>query len=135
MRQLAQYARPAALVAGVIGLALFLGLTFVVWHRENQVAEMELNARASNYALTIQFGIDAYLRRVAALAALFDSTGSISREQFEKFSTQILQDQTAMRGMSWIPRVTHDEREFTSARASWMAFLVIRSDHSLRAAF
>ena len=51
-----------------------------------------------------------YMRRVAALRALFEST-NVSRELFEKFSKQVLSGQSAMRGMSWVPRVTHEARD------------------------
>jgi CHASE1-domain containing sensor protein len=75
-----------------------------------QLAELELNARASSYALTLQFGITAYMRRVSGLRTLFDSKVSVSREEFETFTKQLLSGQSAMLGMSWIPRVTREER-------------------------
>jgi diguanylate cyclase (GGDEF)-like protein len=98
-----------SILAGCVGLILSLCAAFTVWHRAHQLAELELTARASNYEQTLQFGINNYMRRVAALRALFEST-KVSRELFEKFSTQVLSGQSAMRGMSWVPRVTREER-------------------------
>jgi diguanylate cyclase (GGDEF)-like protein len=100
-----------SIVAGCLGLALSLSAAFTVWHREKQLAELELNARASSYALTLQFGITAYLRKLAGLRASFDANSSISREEFDTITKQLLSDQTAILGMSWIPRVTHEERD------------------------
>src|SRR4051812_23963249 len=99
-----------SILAGCVGVILSLSAAFAVWHRANLLAELELTARASNYDQTLQFGINMYMRRVAALRALFEST-SVSRDLFEKFSKQVLSGQTAMRGMSWVPRVTHEARD------------------------
>jgi diguanylate cyclase (GGDEF)-like protein len=99
-----------SILAGCVGLILSLSAAFTVWHRANRLAELELTARASNYDQTLQFGINMYMRRVAALRSLFEST-NVSRELFEKFSKQVLSGQSAMRGMSWVPRVTHEGRD------------------------
>jgi diguanylate cyclase (GGDEF)-like protein len=98
-------------VAGCLGLALSLSASFAVWHREKQLAELELSARANSYALTLQFGITAYLRKLAGLRALFDANSRVSREEFDTITKQLLSDQTAILGMSWIPRVTREERD------------------------
>ena len=87
------------------------GLTwFAVSHRESELAKLELSSQGSGYALTLQFGIDAYLRRVAGLRALFDSSDHVSRGQFDKFTKQPLSGQSAILGMSWIPRVSAEQR-------------------------
>ncbi len=99
-----------SILAGCVGVILSLSAAFTVWHRANRLAELELTARASNYDQTLQFGINMYMRRVAALRSLFEST-NVSRELFEKFSKQVLSGQSAMRGMSWVPRVPHEARE------------------------
>jgi CHASE1-domain containing sensor protein len=99
-----------SILAGCVGLILSLSAAVTVWHRANRLAELELTARASNYDQTLQFGINMYMRRVAALRSLFEST-NVSRELFEKFSKQVLSGQSAMRGMSWVPRVPHEARE------------------------
>jgi CHASE1-domain containing sensor protein len=99
------------MVAGGIGLALSLSASFAVWHREKQLAELELSARATSYALTLQFGITAYMRKLAGVRALFESISGVSREEFDTFSKQVLSDQTAIVGMSWVPRVTRDQRD------------------------
>jgi diguanylate cyclase (GGDEF)-like protein len=99
-----------SIAAGSIGLVLSLSASFAVWHRERQLAELELSARASSHALTLQFGITAYLRKLAGLRALFDSNSRVSRQEFDTITKQLLSDQTAILGMSWIPRVTREER-------------------------
>ena len=101
-----------------------------------QLAELELNARASSYALTLQFGITAYMRKVSGLRTLFDSKVSVSREEFQTFTKQLLGGQTAILGMSWIPRVTREERsshERTAVREGLTGYYIksVASDGSL----
>jgi diguanylate cyclase (GGDEF)-like protein len=71
---------------------------------------LELSSRAYGHALNLQFGINAYLRRVSGLRAFFDISGNVSRAQFEKITKQLMNDQNAILGMSWIPRVTREQR-------------------------
>ena len=60
--------------AGVINLGLVCR-----FNREEQLAKLELGTRANTYALTLQFGIASFTRKVAGLRALFDSTTNVSR--------------------------------------------------------
>jgi diguanylate cyclase (GGDEF)-like protein len=98
-------------VAGSLGAILSLTAWIAVWHREADLAELELKTRADSYRLALQFGIDSYLSKVAGLRALFDASKSVNREEFETFSEQALNDQTALRGMAWIPRVAAQDRD------------------------
>jgi CHASE1-domain containing sensor protein len=97
-------------VAGCVGAVISLTASIAVWHRENALAALELTARADSYLQSLQFGIDAYLSKVVGLRALFDASKSVTHEEFETFSTQVLNDQTALRGMAWLPRVAVQER-------------------------
>jgi diguanylate cyclase (GGDEF)-like protein len=83
---------------------------FAVSHRENQQAALDLTLRANGHALALQSGINSYLRKLSGLRALFEASDHVSREQFNVFSKRIVDDQNAILGMSWIPRVTRDQR-------------------------
>jgi diguanylate cyclase (GGDEF)-like protein len=100
-----------SLGVAIAGLILSASAWFAVSHREDQVAALELSSRAEGHALNLQVGIISYLRKVSSLRALFESSdGSVSRVQFDKFTKQIMSDQNAILGMSWIPRVARDQR-------------------------
>jgi diguanylate cyclase (GGDEF)-like protein len=105
----AQHVR-RSVVAALVGLALSLSAWFTVSLREDRLAALELNARADDYALILQNGIDEYLNKVVALRALYDANDFVSRDEFEKFSQGILRGQTAILAVSWTPRVTQAER-------------------------
>ena len=94
----------------IAGLVASLSAWVAVSHRENELAALELSSRAYGHALNLQFGINAYLRRVSGLRAFFDTSGNVSRAQFEKITKQLMNDQNAILGMSWIPRVTREQR-------------------------
>jgi diguanylate cyclase (GGDEF)-like protein len=101
-----------SVLAGGVGLALSILAWSAVWNREEQLTKLELGTRANTYALTLQFGIASFTRKVAGLRALFDSTTNVSRAEFEEITKYFLKDQIAILGMSWIPRVTRDQRDF-----------------------
>src|SRR4051812_47302222 len=90
-----------SLAAAILG-SIVSGLTwFAVSHRESELAKLELSSQGSGCAFTLQSGIDAYLRRVVGLRALFDSSDHVGRGQFDKFTKQLLSGQSAILGMSW----------------------------------
>jgi CHASE1-domain containing sensor protein len=99
-----------SLAAAGIGLALSLGAWLVVSAREDRLADLEFTGRARNHALVLQNGINDYLDRITALRALFHSSSDVTRQEFATFSDTLLDGQTAMLAVSWIPRVLHAER-------------------------
>jgi PAS domain S-box-containing protein len=100
-----------SLVVAALGLIVSTSAWFAVSQQEDQLAELELASRAEGQALNLQVGITAYLRKVFALRAMFETfEDKVSRAQFEQFTKQLMNDQTAILGMSWIPRVTADKR-------------------------
>jgi CHASE1-domain containing sensor protein len=108
-----------SIAAALIGLAVSATGWLVIFQREDQLAILELNARADDHGLVLQNGIDAYLSRVVSLRALFDADDLVGREEFGKFAQEILQGQTAMLAVSWIPRIPRAERadhEMAAAR-------------------
>jgi diguanylate cyclase (GGDEF)-like protein len=100
-----------SLGVAVAGLILSTFAWFAVSHREDQLAALELSSRAEGHALNLQVGFNSYLRKVSGLRGLFESSDdNVSRAQFGKFTKQLMSDQKAILGMSWIPRVARDQR-------------------------
>ena len=94
----------------IAGLVASLSAWVAVSHRENELATLELSSRAYDHALNLQFGINSYLRKVAGLRSFFDVSGNVSRSQFERMTKQLMNDQNAILGMSWIPRIAREQR-------------------------
>ena len=100
-----------SLVVTIAGLIVSATAWYTVSQRDDQLAALELSSRAEGHALSLQVGLILYLRKVSGLAALFESSdGTVSRAQFERFTKLIMNDQTAILGMSWISRVTREQR-------------------------
>jgi CHASE1-domain containing sensor protein len=95
----------------LLGAVLSVAAWFVVSRWEDRTTELEFNARTSNVALILQTGMNEYFNKVVALRALFSSsTRGVTRSEFDGFSHELLQGQTAMLSASWIPRVKEEER-------------------------
>ena len=98
------------LVVAIAGLIVSASAWFAVSHWENQQAAVDLTLRANGHAMALQSGINAYLRKVSGLRAFFEASDHVSRGEFDVFVKRIMDDQNAILGMSWIPRVTQDQR-------------------------
>ena len=99
-----------ALVAAMLGLSFSLAATGVVWHWEDNVAQRELKDVGNGHFLALQNGLDEYLGKLTALRALFEANDNVRRDEFETFTARLLQHQTAIQNLSWVPRVMRDDR-------------------------
>ena len=109
----------AGLTVALVGLVLSVLAWTVIWHRENQLAELELRERADNAALLLQYGINEDLKTLAGLRALFQSSDhTIGRHEFKSFTDLVLRDQPAIQSLAWIPRVAQAERDALEAAAA-----------------
>jgi len=114
------YAIPT-IATGVVGLLLTISVWFAVSFHEDRVAALELEAVAGNHALVLQNGINEYTDDLAAVQALFQSDNTVGRGEFAEFSRILLRDKPAIVAISWIPRVTREQRiahELAGARDS-----------------
>jgi diguanylate cyclase (GGDEF)-like protein len=89
---------------------LSVGAWYAASYREDRLAELELAALGNNHALLLENGIKEYIGKVAALRALFAASDQVRRDEFQIFADSILQDQAAILAVSWIPRVTREQR-------------------------
>jgi diguanylate cyclase (GGDEF)-like protein len=109
------WSRGRHLIPTIVAVLVGLGLTASAWwaasSREDRLAALELEGRASSHALTLQNGINEHMDEIAALQALFQSDGEVSRTEFAAFTKIILQDKPAILAVSWIPRVMQGERK------------------------
>ena len=98
------------LAVACTGLALSCVAWFAVSVREDQLAALELSARANSHRLMLQGGINTYLSKIVALRALYKSDDNVSHAEFQTFSDELLRGQTAILAISWIPRISHAQR-------------------------
>jgi diguanylate cyclase (GGDEF)-like protein len=97
--------------AALIGMALSGSAWFATSLREDQLAELEFNARANRNLLILQNGIDNYVAVIEALRALLQSSEhETSRREFANVTEFLLNGRSAILALSWLPRVTRDQR-------------------------
>jgi diguanylate cyclase (GGDEF)-like protein/PAS domain S-box-containing protein len=97
--------------AALIGIALSGSAWFGVSLREDQLSELEFNARANRNLLILQNGIDNHVAVIAALRALFQSSEhDTNRREFANFTDFLLDGRSAILALSWLPRVTRGQR-------------------------
>ena len=111
------HARHALQIFTTVLLGAILSIVgwIIVLHWEERAIELEFGARANNVALTLQAGMDEYFKKISALRALFKSSErEVSRVEFDTFARELLKGQSAILSVSWISRVTRDERPLTN---------------------
>jgi diguanylate cyclase (GGDEF)-like protein len=98
------------LAVAVAGLTLSVGTALIVAHWEGKVAELAFVGRANNVATTLQTGLNENLSKIVALRALFEASDQVTRAEFQIFADRLLENQPAILGAAWIPRVSREER-------------------------
>ena len=99
------------LTVAMVGIVVSAIVWYLTATSEDRLFEREFYGRAGNQAIILQSGINDYWDKLHAVRALFDSSDRpITRGQFERFANSLLADHDAILNISWIPRVTRDER-------------------------
>ncbi len=99
-----------------VGLTLFVGLSLSaiaatgVYEWERRSAQETLARRRESVTLTLQSDIDEYLQVTRALGALYDISGQVTEENFQRFSQSFFENYPGIFGMAWLERVTRSQR-------------------------
>ena len=100
-----------SLVTATIGIALSIIAAFMVSLWEDRYAKLAFNSVAENYSMALQNGVNEYVTKLVALRALFNSSDDqTTRSEFEAFTRPVLQANSAIQTLSWVPRVLRSER-------------------------
>ena len=94
----------------IVGLFVTLSVWYLTLTSEQRAFELEFAGRANNQHTILQNGIGDYWDRLYAVRALFESSGHVTREEFETFARSLLENHPAIMNISWLPRVKRDER-------------------------
>jgi diguanylate cyclase (GGDEF)-like protein len=106
-------------IASIVLVLLWsAGASYFVWRWEVKSAQQEFMEIAESQVLTLQKGVDEYLNKIEALAALFESSDQeVDRRTFEHFANMLMHAQAPIQSMSWVPRVLQSERDAVEAAA------------------
>ena len=99
------------LAAAIIGVALTATAAFVVSRGEQRNAKLAFDVAAENRIRVLQAGLNEYLTKLGASQAMFNSVEDrITRREFESYANAMLKFSSSIQTLSWLPRVTAQER-------------------------
>jgi diguanylate cyclase (GGDEF)-like protein len=103
--------RVPTLTITVLGTALSIAGWAIISSLEDRTSAAEFNSRASNMAAALQNGVNEGFTKIFALRAFFEtSRDSVGEQDFLTFSDRLLQDQSVILSLSWIPRIRDEDR-------------------------
>lgn len=79
-----------------------------IWENQNQQLDFKKSTQTVTEAL--QENIRNYSTLLNANERLFTATGRVTRTQFKTFVAEIINDNTSIQALSWLPAISHAER-------------------------
>lgn len=108
----------SALVAAVIGFVASLAAYLFVAHSIVELAETNFVNSAENRQAVLQSSLDGYDDVLMSLAMYFDTANhDVSDQQFLAFTRDLASRHPGIYALSWLPRVTREERAAFEAKA------------------
>lgn len=102
-------------IVATLSLVIGVALTFSIYGalRQNDALRTarEFDSLAEERVRSLAKTVTTSVEKVRATRALFDASEFVTREEFARFVTPLLADQTGVRALEWIPRVRASEIE------------------------
>jgi diguanylate cyclase (GGDEF)-like protein len=99
------------LLAAIVGIGVSVIAGRMTVLRDDRSAKLQFDVVAENHFMILQNGINEYVEKLRTVRALFDSSdGPVPRNVFELFTRPLLQENSAITTLSWVPRVLNAER-------------------------
>ncbi|WP_192813368.1 diguanylate cyclase domain-containing protein [Gallaecimonas xiamenensis] len=106
------------------GLTMVMLVAGLLWSTQ-QIASsqrsrvgLELQRQSDVLAAAVQSRTDHYLNSLTGLAQIFRSSEHVSRLEFHRAASELLQEMPGLRALEWVPRVAHQERLAMEEKAS-----------------
>ncbi len=107
--------RTASIVPHTVTLVGGVVLSFLVFaavcHIEGSATKARFRQGAENRVSALRWGIADKLIELQAVAALFASAKTVDRNDLAEFATPFVEDETGIRALQWIQRVSDVQRE------------------------
>ncbi|MCT7964271.1 CHASE domain-containing protein [Laspinema sp. D1] len=100
-----------------VGLTVLVGLSLSaiaatgVYEWERRSAQENLVQRRETVSVTLQSDIEEYLQVTRSLGALYDISGPVTEENFQRFSQSFFENYPGIFGMAWLERVSKSQRK------------------------
>jgi diguanylate cyclase (GGDEF)-like protein len=97
-------------LAAIVGVGVSVTASRMTAMRDDRNAKLQFDVIAENHFMVLQTGLNEYVSKLRTVRALFDSVGSITRDEFETFTRPLLLENSAIATLSWVPLVLNSER-------------------------
>ncbi len=94
----------------IFGLGLSLAAYGMAYRWEKAKARVILEQRGDNLAIALQNKIDNYIQVTEALAAFYNASDEVTRQEFADFSQTFFQNYPGITGIAWAKLVLNSER-------------------------
>jgi len=99
----------------IVGLLLTATLTVVVVRQDRQSAQHAFGVQAERHAASLRRSVSLVDHSISALDGLFAASQQVSREEFQRFASRLIENAPELRALEWLPRVEGHELDAWAA--------------------
>ena len=94
------------------GLILAIIVLFEVWEKQEDLWFDEFTQEVLENTLILGGKLEVIERELQGILSLFNASDFVRVDEFELFVIPLLKSNTYIHSMSWLPRISHSQREF-----------------------
>jgi len=106
----------------ILGFVLAIVTLFKIWEQQEETWYNELNQDVLENTLILGGKLDVIERELQGFLSLYNASEFVSPEEFETYAIPILKNNTYIQSLSWLPRISHSQREFYEEKMATVGF-------------
>ncbi len=106
----------------ICGFILAVVTLFNIWEQHEEVWFEELKQDVLENTLILGGKLEVIERELQGFLSLYNASEFVSPEEFETFAIPILKNNTYIQSLSWLPRISHSQREFYEEKMTTVGF-------------
>lgn len=109
----------AVLIAGIVLAIIAL---FNIWEQQEDTWYGELEQDVLENTLILGGKLEVIERELQGFLSLYNASEFVSPEEFEAYAIPILKNNTFIQSLSWLPRISHSQRQFYEEKMATVGF-------------
>jgi signal transduction histidine kinase/ActR/RegA family two-component response regulator len=106
----------------ICGFVLAVVTLFNIWEQQEEVWFEELKQDVLENTLILGGKLEVIERELQGFLSLYNASEFVSPEEFETYAIPILKNNTYIQSFSWLPRISHSQREFYEEKMTTVGF-------------
>lgn len=106
----------------ICGFVLAIVTLFNIWEQQEEVWFEELKQDVLENTLILGGKLEVIERELQGFLSLYNASEFVSPEEFETYAIPILKNNTYIQSLSWLPRISHSQREFYEEKMTTAGF-------------